>query len=71
MKLLIATKNSGKAREMRLFIGKRFEVVTLTELKDAPDIEEIGATFKENAVLKAKKYFNWSGIPAVAVFWHS
>lgn len=66
MRLLIATKNSGKAREIKEFLGKGFEPVDLAELKDAPDVEETGKTFKENSLLKAKAYFEWSGIPAVA-----
>lgn len=64
--ILIATKNPGKAREINKFFGDRFELVSLTDLKDAPDIEETGKTFEENAILKAKTYFEWSGIPAVA-----
>jgi len=58
-KLLIATKNPGKAGEMKKFLGDRFEIVFLSELPGAPEVEEIGKTFEENAVLKAKKYFEW------------
>ena len=56
MKLLIATKNPGKAREIREFLGKDFKPVTLADL---PDVEETGKTFEENSLLKAKKYFEW------------
>lgn len=66
MKILIATKNPGKAREMKTFLGNGFETVSLTDLADAPDIEENGDTFEENALLKAGFYFGWSGIPSVA-----
>lgn len=75
MKILVATKNYGKAREISEFLGKsastrtggwRIEVVSLDDLPDVPDIEETGKTFEENAVLKAKAYFEWSGIPTVA-----
>lgn len=66
MKVLIATKNPGKAREMARIMGESFEVVTLLDLPDAPDLEETGATFQENAVLKAKYYHEWSGLPVVA-----
>lgn len=66
MKLLVATKNPGKAREIKEFLGENFEVVTLEELSNAPDIEETGKTFEENAILKATKYFEWAGIPCVA-----
>src|SRR3989338_653093 len=70
MRLLIATKNPGKAREITEFLGnsagRRIETVSLKDLSNAPDVEEIGKTFEENAILKAKKYFEWSGIPTVA-----
>src|SRR5688572_5276477 len=66
MKILVATKNPGKAREINSFLGNSFEVVSLDNFPDAPDVKETGETFEENAVLKAKKYFEWSGIPTVA-----
>lgn len=70
MKILIATKNPGKAREIKKFLGEsaswRIELVSLTDLSNAPDIEETGKTFEENATLKARAYFEWLGIPSVA-----
>jgi XTP/dITP diphosphohydrolase len=66
MRILVATKNQGKAREIAEFLGKDFEVVSLKDLPGAPDVEEAGNTFEENALLKAKAYFDWSGIPSVA-----
>lgn len=66
MKILVATKNPGKAREIGEFLGREFEIVTLKDLTDAPDIEETGKTFEENALLKAKAYCEWSGLPTVA-----
>ena len=66
LKILIATKNPGKAREIATFLGKDFNVVYLRDMSGAPDVEETGKTFEENAVFKAKAYFDWSGIPSVA-----
>ena len=66
IKILIATKNPGKAREMKIFLGSGFEIVCLADLPNTPDIEENGNTFEENALLKARFYFDWSGIPSVA-----
>jgi len=66
MKILIATKNPGKAMEMKIFLGDGFEIVCLADLSDAPDIDETGNTFEENALLKARFYFDWSGIPSIA-----
>ncbi len=58
MKLLIATKNPGKAREIKTFLGNAFEVISLAELPGAPDVEETGKTFEENSLLKARSYFD-------------
>lgn len=66
MKILIATKNPGKAREVKSFLESNFEVVSLSDFPDAPEVKETGETFEENAILKAKKYFEWSATPTVA-----
>ncbi len=53
-KILIATKNEGKAKEYRkLFEPKGFEVVTLNDLNDPIEIVEDGKTFAQNAAIKA------------------
>ncbi|MDE6376343.1 MAG: non-canonical purine NTP pyrophosphatase, partial [Ligilactobacillus sp.] len=53
-KILIATKNEGKAKEYRkLFEPKGFEVVTLNDLNDPIKIVEDGETFAQNAAIKA------------------
>ncbi|KRM90271.1 XTP/dITP diphosphatase [Liquorilactobacillus cacaonum] len=58
-KILIATKNEGKAREFRAFFEPRdFKVVTLSELDDIPEIIESGKTFTENALIKAQSLTN-------------
>ena len=66
MKILIATKNPGKAGEIKEFLGNGFELASLTDFPDSPDTEETGETFEENALLKARTYFEWSGISSVA-----
>ncbi len=66
MKLLIATQNPAKAKEVSKYIGDGFDKIFLSDFLDAPDIEETGKTFLENAILKAKKYFEWSNIPSVS-----
>jgi XTP/dITP diphosphohydrolase len=53
--VIIATKNEGKAREFEsLFAQKGYEVKTLLDFPDSPDVEETGTTFEENAILKAE-----------------
>ena len=61
-KLLIATRNPGKAREIATVLSDLpFEFVSLLDYPDAPEIEETGATFTENAVLKARAYAACTG----------
>ncbi len=57
MKLLLSTHNPGKVREMKeLLSGTDTAVTALDELDKLYEIEETGATFEENAVLKAEGY---------------
>jgi XTP/dITP diphosphohydrolase len=51
--LLIATRNRHKTREIGQMLGSGWEVRDLVSLPHAPKIEETGATFEENAALKA------------------
>ena len=54
MKLLVATRNKGKIREIKeLLNGLAFEVTSLLDHDDMPDIVEDGKTFAANAVKKA------------------
>lgn len=64
--LLIASTNPGKVREIRgILEGVPVELVSLDEFA-IPEAEETGATFAENARLKAIYYSQHSGLPAVA-----
>ncbi|HEX9282719.1 MAG TPA: RdgB/HAM1 family non-canonical purine NTP pyrophosphatase [Gemmatimonadales bacterium] len=71
MKLLIATRNEGKAREMRdLFTGLPFQLVFppeqfLERLPEEADLER-GTSFAENAVAKARYFAKRSGLPTLA-----
>ncbi|MHB9038192.1 MAG: XTP/dITP diphosphatase [Armatimonadota bacterium] len=61
-KLLIATKNVGKAKEMaEILTGLPYEVVSLSAYPDAPEVEETGSTFVENAIIKATAYAEYTG----------
>ena len=51
--LLIATWNRHKTREIGQMLGSGWHVRDLVSLPHAPKIEETGATFEENAALKA------------------
>ncbi|ERN52457.1 XTP/dITP diphosphatase [Alkalihalophilus marmarensis] len=53
--IIIATKNKGKVREFeQMFANDGYQVTSLFEYEEIPDIEETGKTFAENAVLKAE-----------------
>ena len=53
IQLLLATRNQHKTREFAQLLGRNFTVRDLTSKSDLPAIVESGATFEENAVLKA------------------
>ena len=65
-KLVIATHNGGKLREIRdLLAPFGIECVGAAEL-DLPEPEETGVTFVDNAELKARASADLSGLPALA-----
>lgn len=71
MKLLVATRNPGKAREIRdLFAGLPFELFFPTDrhldrLPEEADLER-GTSFTEHAVAKARYFAERSGLPTLA-----
>jgi XTP/dITP diphosphohydrolase len=66
MTLAIATHNPGKLGEMRALIAPfAVEAVSAAAL-GVPEPEETGATFEENAALKARATATASGLPALA-----
>jgi XTP/dITP diphosphohydrolase len=65
--LLIATTNQGKLREYQAILADLpFSLVSLRDLAIEDDVEETGATFAENALLKATYYAARSGMLAWA-----
>ncbi|HKZ09347.1 MAG TPA: RdgB/HAM1 family non-canonical purine NTP pyrophosphatase [Rhodanobacteraceae bacterium] len=66
MKLVLASGNAGKLVELReLLAGSGIELVAQNEI-GIGDAEEIGLTFVENAILKARHAARASGMPALA-----
>ena len=76
-RLLLATANPGKLRELRAILaGLPVDLAGLDEVAPGgardlgrgrpPAVAETGATFLENALLKARGYAAWSGLAAVA-----
>ena len=67
MKLLVATTNPGKLREIEgVLHGMPIELVSLADFPNVPEPEETGSTFAENARLKAMYYSKITGLPSVA-----
>ena len=65
MKLLIASNNAHKVREIREILSGYFdEMVTMREAGLAIDVVEDGATFQDNAVKKATEILEKSGFDA-------
>ena len=67
MRLLVATTNRNKVREIRqLLAGADVEIVTLAEWPDVTAPDETGSTFEENARAKALYYAAATGELTVA-----
>jgi XTP/dITP diphosphohydrolase len=70
--VILATRNAAKLRELARILGvdgpggPQIKLVDLDEFPGAPDVPETGATFEENALLKARAIADYTGLPAVA-----
>ncbi len=65
-KLVVASHNAGKVREINDLVQPfGVEAVSAGEL-NLPEPEETGQTFAENAILKARSAADASGLPALA-----
>ncbi|MBQ2378895.1 MAG: RdgB/HAM1 family non-canonical purine NTP pyrophosphatase [Akkermansia sp.] len=51
--LIVATRNAHKAQEIAAILPEGYEVRTLADFPDAPEVEETADTFAGNAALKA------------------
>ena len=65
-RLVAATKNADKAREVRSVLAVVAPGVELVQGADWPDVEESGDTLEENALLKARAVAGATGLPALA-----
>lgn len=66
MRLVLATGNAGKLKELReLLTPPAFEVLPQSQFTSA-SVEETGLSFVENAILKARHAAATSGLPAIA-----
>jgi XTP/dITP diphosphohydrolase len=66
-KLLVATKNPGKIKEISAFLTDLpLKIVSLRDIGIEQDVEEDGKDYFENSQKKALFYAKLSGIPAVS-----
>ncbi|KAA0210776.1 MAG: RdgB/HAM1 family non-canonical purine NTP pyrophosphatase [Ignavibacteriaceae bacterium] len=67
MKVLIASSNSHKIREIKSLLKKfNAEVFSLSDFPSISEIPETGSTLEENALLKAKAYHLSTGMTVIA-----
>jgi len=67
MRLLLATRNVGKFRELQaLLSGLPLDLASLRDLDITLDIPELGESLRENAILKAQGYVRLSGATTLA-----
>jgi XTP/dITP diphosphohydrolase len=65
--IVVATKNKGKAKEFEnLFSTHGYQVKTLLDFPEIAEVEETGATFEENAVLKAESVSKQLNRPVIS-----
>ena len=66
-RLVFATRNQGKARELAILLeGLAVQVVTMDECGDVPEVIEDGDTFLANATKKAREVSLATRLPALA-----
>jgi XTP/dITP diphosphohydrolase len=68
-RLALATANQHKVVELTRILAASsvaVELIGLDQFPGAPDVAETGATFTENALLKAVAIAEFTGLPAVA-----
>lgn len=65
VKLVLATHNAHKVEELRRILGAALVGIDLIGY-DGPEPVEDGATFQENALIKARAAFAHTGLPSIA-----
>jgi XTP/dITP diphosphohydrolase len=65
-RILLASRNAKKLAEMQRILAPRFEVVGLDDVPAYDEVPESGATFADNALIKAREGFGHTQMPTVA-----
>ena len=64
-KIILASNNQGKIKEFNTMLQGVYEVVSMSDM-NVEEVPEIGLTFVENALIKARNASEQSGLPALA-----
>ena len=65
-KLIIASQNKGKIREISDILHDKYEVCDMASVGFTADVEETGTTFEENSYIKAKAVYDFCRLPSLA-----
>ena len=65
-RIIFATKNKGKIKEIQAVLGDSYEVVAMEEAGIDTEIDETGTTFEENATIKAETVMKLCGETVLA-----
>jgi XTP/dITP diphosphohydrolase len=65
-RILLASRNPKKLAEMQRILAPSFEVVGLDDVPAYDEVPEAGATFADNALIKAREGFAHTQMPTVA-----
>jgi XTP/dITP diphosphohydrolase len=64
--ILLASRNAKKLAEMQRILAPAFQVVGLDDVAPYDEVPESGATFADNALIKAREGFAHTAMPTVA-----
>lgn len=66
MRIVVATGNAHKLKELNVIFGGMIELVSMKDAGFSGEIEENGSTFEANARIKAEAVMRATGLPALA-----
>ena len=65
-KVVLASNNAGKLHELRALLYDTHLECESQAQHNVPEVQEIGLTFIENAIIKARNACRWAHLPAIA-----
>lgn len=61
MELIFASHNEGKVKEIKAMVSDKIQIYSLNDINFHKEIEETGNTLEENARIKAKTIYDFTG----------